>query len=223
MARTGVLSDLAIKQAYPERFPLDVGQEIDNQTIALPTHPFKGAKKGLKKKQIARYPYYDLNNRATIMTPLRQPETYFDLTMNYRKQLHSSNVPSNLEFGYRDRLQQGYEPLHPEPPSKEDIMNAMDKNSSTIHLKKELHPVVNKFNERNPNHINLVSNKIKHTLYNMAEEGDIDYLLQIGTKGAKINDEQFKINLLHHYDGDDEAVSVIQDAFNAAKINNTIY
>ena len=157
------------------------------------------------------------------MTPMRQPETYFDLTMEYRKKLHSSNVPNNLEFGYRDRLQQGYEPIHTSLPTKEDIINSMGNNTATIHLKKETHPVVEKFNERNPNHINLVSNKIKHTLYNMAEEGDIDYLLQVGTKGAKINDEQFKINLLHHYEGDDEAVATIQDAFNNAKINNTIY
>jgi len=221
--RTGVLSDLAIKQAYPERFSLDIGSEIDNQTIALPTHPFKGAKKGLKKKQIARYPYYDFNNRATLMTPLRQQETFFDLTMNYRKKLNSTNVPNNLEFGYRDRLQGGYEPLHPEPPSKEDIINSMNNNTATIHLKKEPHPVINKFNERNPNHINLVSNRIKQTLYNMADEGDIDYLLQVGTKGAKINDEQFKINLLNHYEGDEDAVATIQDAFNAAKIDNTIY
>jgi len=221
--KPGVLSDLAIKQMYPDRFPLDIGSELDQQSVALPTHPFKGSKKGIRRKQIARYPYYDFNNRATLMAPLRQPEVYYDLTMQYRKKLHSSNIPVNLEFGYRDRLQQGYEPLHPEPPSKEDIMNAMDKNSSTIHLKKELHPVVNKFNERNPNHINLVSNKIKHTLYNMADEGDHDYLLQVRTKGAKINDEQFKINLMHHYDGDDEAVATIQDAFNNAKINNTIY
>ena len=221
--RTGVLSDLAIKQMYPERFPLDVGQEIDNQTIALPTHPFKGSKKNIKKKQIARYPYYDLNNRATIMTPLRQPETYFDLTMNYRKKLHSSNVPNNLEFGYRDRLNQGFEPIHPEPPTKEQIMNAMNNNSSTIHLQREPHPVVEKFNERNTNHINLVSNRIKHTLYNLADEGDHDYLLQVGSKGGKVTDQDFKINLLHHYDGDDDAVSAIQDAFNSATINNTIY
>ena len=223
MARTGVLSDLAIKQAYPERFSLDIGSEIDNQTIALPTHPFKGSKKNIKKKQIARYPYYDFNNRATIMTPLRQQETFFDLTMQYRKKLNSTNIPSNLEFGYRDRLQQGYEPIHTSLPTKEQIMNAMDKNSSTIHLKKELHPVVNKFNGRNPNYINLVSNKIKHTLHNMADEADIDYLLQVGSRGAKINDEQFKINLLHHYDGDDDAVATIQDAFNSATINNKIF
>jgi hypothetical protein len=223
MARTGVLSDLAIKQAYPDRFPLDIGSELDNQTIALPTHPFKGSKKNIKKKQIARYPYYDFNNRATIISPMRQPETYFDLTMQYRKKLNSSNVPNNLEFGYRDRLQQGYEPIHTSLPTKEQIMNAMNNNSSTIHLKKEPHPVVEKFNERNPNHINLVSNRIKHTLYNMAEESDIDYLLQVGSKGAKINDEQFKINLMQHYDGDDEAVATIQDAFNAAKIDHKIY
>jgi len=184
--RTGVLSDLAIKQMYSERFPLDIGQEIDNQTIALPTHPYKGSKKNIKKKQIARYPYYDFNNKATLMTPMRQQETFFDLTMEYRKKLNSTNVPSNLEFGYRDRLQ-GFEPIHPAPPSKEDIINSMGNNTATIHVKKETHPVVNKFNERNPNHINLVSNKIKHTLYNMADEGDHDYLLQVGTKGAKIN------------------------------------
>ena len=220
MARTGILSDLAIKQAYPERFALDVGAEIDNQTIALPTHPFKGAKKGLKKKQIARYPYYDLANRATLMAPLRQPEVYYDLTMEYRKKLHSTN----LQYGYRDRLQ-GFEPVHPALPTKEDIINSMGNNSATIHLQKEPHPVINKFNERNPNHTNLVSDRIKHTLYNMSDEADHAYLLKIGHKGAKgkVTDEEFKLNLMNHYEGDDEAVFVIQDAFNNATVNNQIY
>jgi len=221
--KPGVLSDLAIKQMYPERFPLDIGQEIDNQNVALPTHPYKGAKKGIKRKQISRYPYYDFQNRSTLMTPMRQPETYHDLTMEYRRKLHSTNIPNNLEFGYRNRLQGGYQPVHQMPPTKEDIMNAMGNNSSTIHLKKGTNPIIDKFNERNPNHINLVSNRIKQTVYNLADESDHDYLLQVGTKGGKINDEEFKINLLHHYDDDDNAISTIQDAFNNAKINNTIY
>jgi len=71
--RTGVLSDLAIKQMYPERFPLDVGQEIDNQTIALPTHPFKNSKKGLKKKtnssiSILRFKQQSHNNDSIKTT-----------------------------------------------------------------------------------------------------------------------------------------------------------
>lgn len=223
MVYTNVLSDLAIKKMFPEHFPLDLGSELENQTITLPTHPFKGIRRTLKRKTIARYPFYDFANRAMIIAPLRAHQTQFNLTMEYRKKLNSLNVPQNLEFGYSERLKPGYEPIHPLPPSKEDILNSMGQNTATIHLKKQTHDVVDKFNERNPQHINLISNKIKHTLYNVADEEDHEYLLRVGAKGVKATDEEFKLNLLTHYEGDEEAIANLQNAFNAATIEKNIY
>jgi hypothetical protein len=78
MVLQGVLSDLAIKQAHPESFPLDISSSIDNHDAHLPTHPFRGIKlpRNIKnKKTIARFPINDIKNMTTFLNPLTKHQT----------------------------------------------------------------------------------------------------------------------------------------------------
>jgi hypothetical protein len=69
MSRSGVLSDLAIKQRWPEWFPLDVGGQELMHPIHLQKNIFKGIKPPKRIKRftdVSRFPVNDLKNFATI-------------------------------------------------------------------------------------------------------------------------------------------------------------
>jgi len=111
MSRTGVLSDLAIKQRYPEYYPLDIG----GQELMHPMHLQKGVFKGIKvPKQtkrftdVSRFPINDLKNFATFGSAGRSQEAEFYAIMNYRKELGSNNVMRNLETAFQARNKADY-------------------------------------------------------------------------------------------------------------------
>lgn len=114
MARKGVLSDVSIKEHYPEMFPLDIGLQQ-----ALFTHKLEGSKfskpsKKLKNpSDIARFPIYDIKNFARLSTPSQGVETSFLGILNYRDKIGSSNVPANIANGYKEQKEQVYTPRVP--------------------------------------------------------------------------------------------------------------
>jgi hypothetical protein len=77
MSRSGVLSDLAIKQRWPEWFPLDVGGQELMHPIHLQKNIFKGIKPPKRIKRftdVSRFPINDLKNFSTFGSAGRSQE-----------------------------------------------------------------------------------------------------------------------------------------------------
>jgi len=117
MARSGVLADQAIKERYPEFFPIDVGGQDFLHNITLDKHIYKGIKvsRSNKNKNVSRFPINDLANFATFSAPSRKQKAQFDAIMNYRKSIGSTNFSDNLETAFERRLEANYTPTLPRP------------------------------------------------------------------------------------------------------------
>ena len=117
MARSGVLADQAIKERFPEFFPIDIGGQEFLHGINLDKHIFKGIKvsRTPKHKNVSRFPINDLANFASISAPQRKQKAQFDAIMNYRKSIGSTNFSENLETAFAGRLQADYTPTLPRP------------------------------------------------------------------------------------------------------------
>lgn len=117
MARSGVLADQAIKERYPEFFPVDIGSQEFIHGINLDKHIFKGIKPSRtnKSKNVSRFPINDLANFASISAPQRKQKAQFDAIMNYRKSIGSTNFSENLQTAFSSRLQADYTPILPRP------------------------------------------------------------------------------------------------------------
>lgn len=111
--RTGVLSDIAIKQRYPEWYPLSIdGQELMHP-IHLQKNIFKGIKVPKQSKRftdVSRFPINDLKNFSQFGSAGREKEAEFYAIMNYRKELGSNNYPSHLETSFQARNTADYMP-----------------------------------------------------------------------------------------------------------------
>ena len=113
MSRQGVLSDLAIKQRFPEFFPLDVGGQALMHPIHLQKNIFKGIKVPKRAKRytdVSRFPINDLKNFSTFGSAGRSQEAELLAIMNYRKELGSNNVMGNLETAFQARNKADYTP-----------------------------------------------------------------------------------------------------------------
>ena len=113
MARVGVLSDLAVKQRNPEFFPLDIGGQELMHPMHLQKNIFKGVKAPKRTKRytdVSRFPVNDLKNYATFGSAGREKEAEFFAIMNYRQELGSNNVMSNLETAFQARNKADYIP-----------------------------------------------------------------------------------------------------------------
>ena len=221
MVLQGVLSDLAIKQAHPESFPLDIGSSIDNHDAHLPTHPFRGIKlpRNIKnKKTIARFPINDIKNMTTFLNPLTKHQTQFREVMEYRKKFESTNVPQNLEIAYDQRLHGNYTPIPPKAPTKEQIEIATQTVSSSIRLyphKKSEGAM--KFNIKNPIYRGLLTDRSKATLYNMADEEHHPHLLNVlfpnERNMKKLSDSDFKRTLASYYHDSPSNIEIMNKAY----------
>tara|TARA_R110000772_G_scaffold1832_2_gene6210 strand:- start:1495 stop:2223 length:729 start_codon:yes stop_codon:yes gene_type:complete len=221
MVYSSVLTDLAIKQAHPESFPLDISSSIDNHDPHLPTHPFRGIKlpRNIKnKKTVARYPINDIKNMTTFLNPLTKHQTQFREVMEYRKKFDSANVPQNLEIAYDQRLKMSYEPILQKTPSKQQIEMSSGTPSASITLfKHSKHEDVSKFDEANPEYTTLLTARSKATLYNMADEKDHHHLLKVlfpQEKNMKmLTDSDFKRTLSSYYRDSPSNIDTINKAY----------
>lgn len=113
MSRTGVLSDIAVKQRNPEFFPLDVASQELMHPIHLQKNIFKGIKVPKRTKRytdVSRFPVNDLKNFAQFGSAGRSQEAEFQAIMNYRKELGSNNVMPHLETAFQARNKADYIP-----------------------------------------------------------------------------------------------------------------
>ena len=219
--RTGVLSDLAIKQHHPEFFPLDVGSSISEHDAHLPMHPMRGIKlpKDIKnKKTIPRFPINDLKNLASFSQPARKHQQQFRAIMDYRKKFESDNVPQHIEIAYKERLQGNYKPIPPKAPSAKQIEMGTQTASASIRLyKHSKHEGVSKFDTNNPEFRDLLTERSKATLYNMADPKHHPHLLNVlfphEKSKRKISDSEFKHVLSTYYFDSPSEVETINKAY----------
>ena len=111
--RTGVLSDLAVKQRNPEMFPLDIGAQELMHPIHLQKNVFKGIKAPKRAKRftdVSRFPVNDLKNFAQFGSAGREKEAEFFAIQNYRKELGSNNVMPHLETAFQSRIKADFTP-----------------------------------------------------------------------------------------------------------------
>jgi len=91
--RGGVLSDLAIKSAYPEFQAPNLGLASALEMIVMDKHEFTGIKlpKDIKRKRVSRFPINDIANLASVSGVDNKEKTLYASIKGYRKKLGSSN------------------------------------------------------------------------------------------------------------------------------------
>jgi hypothetical protein len=91
--RGGVLSDLAIKSAYPEFQAPNIGLASALEMIVMDKHEFTGIKlpKDIKRKRVSRFPINDIANLSSVGGVDNKAKTLYASVKGYRKKLGSSN------------------------------------------------------------------------------------------------------------------------------------
>jgi hypothetical protein len=91
--RDGVLSDLAIKSAYPEYQAPNLGLANALDMVVMDKHEFTGIKlpKDIKRKKVSRFPINDIANLASLSGVDNKAKAVYASTQGYRKKLGSSN------------------------------------------------------------------------------------------------------------------------------------
>ena len=89
MARSGVLSDAAIKINCPEFFPPDLASQSTMHPIAMQRHIYTGIKvpKETKTYAFSRFPVSDMRNMAVLADPVRTEQIFRDSIAHYREQI----------------------------------------------------------------------------------------------------------------------------------------
>ena len=94
MVRLGVMSDLAIKSAFPEFQAPNVGLASAMDMIVLQKHELTGMRlpKDFIRKKISRFPINDIANFSSLSNVDNVSKTVYASTQGYRKKLGSSNI-----------------------------------------------------------------------------------------------------------------------------------
>jgi len=94
MVRSGVMSDLAIKSAFPEFQAPNVALASAMDMVVLQKHELTGMRlpKGFTGKRISRFPINDIANFSSLSNVDNVSKTVYASTQGYRKKLGSSNI-----------------------------------------------------------------------------------------------------------------------------------
>lgn len=111
--RSGVLSDLAIKSAYPEYQPLNMGLSQVVESVVFDKHELVGVRlpKNYKPKSIPRFPINDLNNFSTLSSAPNKSKQVYTSIMGYRKKLGSSNIDTEERQSGRKLITAANQPV----------------------------------------------------------------------------------------------------------------
>jgi hypothetical protein len=220
MARTGVLSDLAVKFRYPEMTPLDIGSQELMHPIHLQKNIFKGIKPSKRAKRftdVSRFPVNDLKNFAQFGSAGRDKEAQFYAIMNYRKELGSNNYPSHMQTAFQARNNSDYTPA---PLFRPDEGAGGVQAPATLSLgryaRKEGQDV---FSQSVVGSRSFLSARMRATLSNIAEPADYPTLMSYLVPGGlptKISDEEAKSKLNQIYRDDPEQLGIIERAWHAS-------
>jgi hypothetical protein len=220
MARTGCLSDLAVKFRYPEMTPLDIGSQELMHPIHLQKNIFKGIKPSKRAKRftdVSRFPVNDLKNFAQFGSAGRDKEAQFYAIMNYRKELGSNNYPSHMQTAFQARNNSDYTPA---PLFRPDEGAGGVQAPATLSLgryaRKEGQDV---FSQSVVGSRSFLSARMRATLSNIAEPADYPTLMSYLVPGGlptKISDEEAKSKLNQIYRDDPEQLGIIERAWHAS-------
>ncbi len=94
MVRSGVMSDTAIKSAFPEFQAPNVALASAMDMVVLQKHELTGMRlpKDVIRKRIARFPINDIANYSSLSNVDNVSKTVYASTQGYRKKLGSSNI-----------------------------------------------------------------------------------------------------------------------------------
>jgi hypothetical protein len=94
MVRLGVMSDTAIKSAFPEFQAPNVALASAMDMVVLQKHELTGMRlpKGFIGKRISRFPINDIANMSSLSNVDNVSKTIYASTQGYRKKLGSSNI-----------------------------------------------------------------------------------------------------------------------------------
>ncbi len=94
MVRSGVMSDTAIKSAFPEFQAPNVALASAMDMVVLQKHELTGMRlpKGFTGKRISRFPINDIANMSSLSNVDNVSKTVYASTQGYRKKLGSSNI-----------------------------------------------------------------------------------------------------------------------------------
>jgi hypothetical protein len=225
MARTGVLSDVAIKFNFPEYYPLDLASGESFHTVHLDTHNYKGIKQSREKKlrqTHARIPLYDIQNYSQFGAPIRNKEAQYASIMNYRKNIGSPNFTPNLELGYKMRNNAGTSPLIPQTPTATEISNIVNSPSASLTLgyralKSSSAPIYHSQAVSGTKHAGQYTKKQQHFLMGLGLKGDeyLELLERLHTGKPQSNEALIR-KLEKEYRDDPEALSIIKKAYATA-------
>ena len=208
--RKGVLSDQAVKERYPEYFPLNLGGQEFLNGINLDKHIFTGIKisKGIRHKNVSRFPINDLHNFAAFGAPSRKEKAEFDAVMNYRNVIGSSNVPPNLETAFGDRMTSAYTPTLPKRINDDTVTG------STMPVKRE------------QNESGYISDRMKSTFSRLSEDNPDALNDAIAPGGfnpvaGKLSDDFVLSKLNHIYRDSPEELIAIERAYHSSGKEST--
>jgi glutaredoxin 2 len=224
MVRFGVLSDLAVKAARPEFFPLDLATTSDSQPANLHHHHLKGVKIKIKKGITPRYAMNDLNNFAMFTAPQAKEKAKFNAVQNYRKQLGSSNFDGNLETAYGKRITAGSHIPKIEAPTNQEVQlyEMSTQTSSTLQMfgmsKSEGAAV---FDKHLPEYASVFTKRMKSAFANISEPEDLGTLVSSLfpsgiNKKNKYRDYDVLENLNRLYRNEPEQTGIVQRAYDAS-------
>ena len=222
MARNGVLADQAIKERYPEFFPIDIGGQEFLHGINLDKHIFKGIKPSRtnRSKNISRFPINDLANFASISAPARKQKAQFDAIMNYRKNIGSSNFSENLETAFSSRMESGYTPTLPKPAhyGAGGVQVAPTLSLGRFN-RKEGQDV---YSQSVPGSRSYITPRMRATLANLANADELlninDMLAPGGfnPRGGQLTDDYILNKLNKNYRDNPEELNMIERAYHAS-------
>ena len=220
MSRNGVLSDLAIKQRWPEFFPLSIdGQELMHP-IHLQKNIFKGIKVPKRTKRftdVSRFPINDLKNFAQFGSAGRSQEAAFMAIMAYRKELGSNNVMPHLETAFQARNKSDYTPA---PMFRPDEGAGGVQAPATLSLGRyNRKQGQDAFSQSVVGSRSYLSARMRATLANISEPADYPTLMSYLVPGGlpnKISDEEAKSKLNEIYRDDPEQLGIIERAWHAS-------
>lgn len=248
-ARVGVLSDVSIKHHCPEFFPPDLMTHKAMHPTHLQTNLFRGIKVPKETKtqtEFARFPINDLQNFAMVAAPARTQEAMMESVYNYRKQLGSTNTPSDIQQGYAEQMKSTHVPYgmkRPESLAPTIIGSSTMSDASTdfadlaslTHAPASL--TLGKYNRRQGMKQFDAEFKVAKTfmepqtramISNIAKNQDVEKLFPVlfpdgfGPRSGKITHGEALSKLNREYRGDRGSLSIIARADAAAKSQGVI-
>lgn len=228
MARSGVLADQAIKERFPEFFPVDIGSQEFIHGINLDKHIFKGIKPSRtnRSKNVSRFPINDLANFASISAPQRKQKAQFDAIMNYRKSIGSTNFSENLQTAFSSRLQADYTPILPRPAEYgAGGVQVAPTLSLGRHSRKEGQDV---YSNVVPGSRSYISARMRATLANLASRDELLNLNEIFAPGGfnprsgHLADDYILNKLNKNYRDNPEELNMIERAYHASGKQNIL-